>query len=70
MPSRIIRCSCGAIINERRAKTVNGKTLCPNCASIAEKYKKRMTRRAEDYHVVVFLLDGTVQMFNPMEART
>ena len=27
--NRIIRCTCGSIINERKAKTVNGKTLLP-----------------------------------------
>lgn len=68
--NRIIRCTCGSIINERKAKTVNGKTLYPNCAAIAQKYTKRMTRKAEDYQVVVFLLDGTVQLYQPMGGRT
>ena len=66
MESKFIRCSCGKRLPAYKMQSVNSKLVCKKCAKIAEAKQKRENKRADDYQVVVVLLDGTRLFYQPI----
>ena len=69
MESKFIRCSCGKRLPAYKMRSVNNERLCPKCAKVAEAKQKRENKRADDYQVVVILLDGTRLFYQPIGGR-
>ena len=66
MESCFISCSCGSRQAVHKMQSVNNRLVCKKCAKIAEAKQKRENKRADDYQVVVVLLDGTRLFFQPI----
>ena len=66
MESRFISCSCGARQPVYKMQSINNRLVCKKCAKIAETKQKRENKRADDYQVVVTLLDGTRLFYQPI----
>lgn len=69
MESCFISCSCGSRQAVHKMQRVNNRLVCKKCAKIAEAKQRRENKRANDYQVIVILLDGTRLFYQPMGAR-
>ncbi len=69
MESRFISCSCGSRQAAHKMQSINNRLVCKKCAKIAEAKQKRENKRADDYQVVVTLLDGTRLFYQPIGGR-
>lgn len=64
--NRFISCSCGSRQPVHKMQSVNNRLVCKKCAKIAEAKQKRENKRADDYQVIVVLLDGTRLFYQPI----
>lgn len=70
MVSRFVKCSCGAVQARYKMQSVNNELMCRKCAKVEEAKYKRMARNADDYQVIVSLLDGTRLCYQRMEVSS
>ena len=68
MESVFLTCGCGRRQPERKMRSRNGALMCADCAKVWEAKQKRQERNADQYQVVVSLLDGTNLYFCRTEA--
>lgn len=64
--NRFLKCSCGSRQPIHKMQSVNNELVCQKCAKIAETKQKRKMRKADDYQVIVILLDGTRLFYQPI----
>ena len=63
MESEFVTCECGRQQLKRKMRARCGVLMCGDCAAINEARQKRQERNADQYQVIVSLLDGTRQYF-------
>ena len=66
MESKFISCSCGRKQARYKMQSVNNELMCRKCAKVEEAKYKRMARNADDYQVIVSLIDGTRLFSQPI----